>query len=168
VHAQTGKKWIKLAYVQYPCNYNCKGKGNEELTYAGGEVEDSGLLWIPRFLLPPLILLVFQLSWVACSLMYFSLCVCVCSSSFGPLCCSSCFVIWFPLFIRWFSQFSSIFPPLLVCWFSRFSSVFLLSPLFWSSIVVLLWRAQVLVQLLLKMETWHAQSAGPKEGSLLL
>jgi hypothetical protein len=58
--------------------------------------------------------------------------------------------------------------PLLVCWFSWFSSIFLLSPLFWSSIVVLLWRTQVLVQLLLKMETWHNRSAGPKEGSLLL
>jgi len=28
----------------------------------------------------------------------------------APLCCSSCFVIWFSLFIRWFSQFSSV-PP---------------------------------------------------------
>ena len=26
----------------------------------GGEVEDSGLLWIPRLLLPPLLLLIFH------------------------------------------------------------------------------------------------------------
>jgi len=86
-------------------------------------------------------------------------CLCVYILRLAPLCCPSCFVLWFPLSVHWFSRFS---------WFSQFSSASLLSPLFWSSIVVLLWRAQVLVQLLLKMETWPTRSAGPKKGSLLL
>jgi hypothetical protein len=32
---------IKTAYEQYLCNYNCKGEGNEELTWSL-QVEDDG------------------------------------------------------------------------------------------------------------------------------
>ena len=82
----------------------------KNLPVQGGEVEDSGLLQIPLFLISPL----FFLSLLG---RLFSLYICLYVSVFifffiqVPLRFSSCVVLQFPLFVRWFSRFSSVFLP---------------------------------------------------------
>jgi hypothetical protein len=111
------KEWIKIAYEQYLCNYNCTRGGNEELTWLlQVEDDDEGVRLLAEKKLSHLLLLVFHFLGSPVLSLYLSLCVCV------YVLLRSCSPV---LFVLRFSQFALSSP-----WFVAFLYFFLLpSPL---------------------------------------